>query len=131
MRGWRPGTVALAKWLAHWLSFGPPVLVTALPAAGLFGMPGETVVALLAGLALGTPALAALAVAAGALTAGLRGAGALAGLLVLPLAIPLLIFGAGALEGGIGALKLLAAVSVLVCAGAPAVAAAAIRAGSE
>ena len=119
VRGWRPGTVALAKWVAHWLSFGPPLLIAAVPAAGLFGMPGEALAELELGLAIGTPALAALAVAAGALTTGLRGAGALAGLLVLPLAIPLLIFGAGALAGGMGAVKLLAAVSLLICAGAP------------
>jgi heme exporter protein B len=130
VRGWRPGTVALAKWVAHWLAFGPPLLLAAVPAAGLFGMPGEALLTLEIGLAVGTPALAALAVAAGALTAGLRGAGALAGLLVLPLAIPLLIFGAGALAGGTGALKLLAAVSLLVCAGAPVVAGAAIRVGA-
>ena len=35
-----------------------------------------------------------------ALTAGLRGTGALAGLLMLPLAVPILIFGAGLVERG-------------------------------
>ena len=48
------------------------------------------------GLLVGTPGLAALAVAVAALTAGLPRAGALAGLLLLPLAVPLLIFGAAA-----------------------------------
>ena len=41
-----------------------------------------------------------------ALLAGARGAGAVAGLVMLPLAVPLLIFGAGALTGGAGGLKL-------------------------
>ena len=74
---------------------------------------------------LGTPGLAALAVATGALTAGLRGAGAVAGLLLLPLALPLLIFGAS--DDGMGGAKLLAAVALLLVAGAPWLAAAAIR----
>ena len=51
---------------------------------------------LLLALGVGTPGLAALAVAVAALTAGLPRAGALAGLLLLPLAVPLLIFGAAA-----------------------------------
>ena len=68
-----------------------------------------------------------------ALTAGLRRSGALAGLLMLPLAVPLLIFGAGLVERGnqSGALQFLAAVSLLLVAGAPFVAGAAIRAGRE
>jgi heme exporter protein B len=64
-----------------------------------------------------------------ALTAGLRGAGALGGLLMLPLAVPVLIFGAGSLGDSSGAaLKLLAAVSLLLVAGAPFAAGAALRA---
>lgn len=123
------GAIACAKWLAHWLSFGPPLMLAAVAAGGLLGLPGATLLLVELGLLIGTPALAALAVATGALTAGLRGAGALAGLAMLPLAVPLLIFGAGAVQDGGGALKLLGAISLLICAGAPAVAAAAIRAG--
>jgi heme exporter protein B len=52
-----------------------------------------------------------------------------AGLVMLPLAVPLLIFGAGMIDGGAGAVKLLAAVSLLMVAGGPFVAAAAVRAG--
>jgi heme exporter protein B len=62
------------------------------------------------------------------LVAGVRGAGAVAGLVMLPLAVPLLIFGAGSIDGGTGAVKLLAAVSLLLIAGAPFVAGAAMRA---
>lgn len=131
VRGLSPTTVAVAKWLAHWLAFAPPLMLAAVVAGGAFGLSGAQLATVELGLLIGTPALAALAVAAGALTAGLRGAGALTGLLVLPLAVPLLIFGAGALEGGPGALKLLAAVSLLICAGAPWIAGAAIRAGSH
>jgi heme exporter protein B len=127
VRGQRPETIALAKLIAHWLSFAPPILLAAIPAAGLLGLPAATLARVEIGLAIGTPGLAALAVAIAALTATLRGAGAIAGLLLLPLAVPLLIFGAGSLEGGAGALKLLAAVSLLLVAGTPFVAGAAIR----
>ena len=124
--------VAAAKIVAHWLAFAPPVMAAAVIAAGLFGLAARDAGARSSsGWLIGTPGLAALAVATGALTAGLRGAGAVAGLVMLPLAIPLLIFGAGAIEGGAAALKLLGAVSLLLVAGAPFVAAAAIRIAME
>ena len=131
VRGYPPTLIALAKIAGHWLAFGPPVMAAALLSAALLSVDGATVLAIEAGLAAGTPGLAALAVATGALTAGLRGAGAVAGLVLLPLAVPLLIFGAGALDGGAGGLKLLAAVSLLLLAGAPFVTAAAIRIAIE
>jgi heme exporter protein B len=123
--------VAGAKMAAHWLGFAPPLMVAAVVAAALLGMPGEVLLRVELGLLIGTPGLAALGLATGALVAGLRGAGAVAGLVMLPLAVPLLIFGGGMVEGGAGALKLLAAVSLLLTAGAPFVAAAAIRAGMD
>ena len=133
VRGLSLAGVMAAKIVAHWLAFAPPLLAAAVLAAGLLDLPAATLGMVEAGLAIGTPALAALAVATGALTAGLRGAGAIAGLVMLPLAVPLLIFGAGAAAGGgdLGALKLLGAVSLLIVAGAPFVAAAAVRAGME
>jgi heme exporter protein B len=120
--------VMLAKTLAHWLGFAPALMAASMIAAGLLGLSAGTLARVEAGLAIGTAGLAALAVATAALTAGLRGAGALAGLLMLPLAVPLLIFGAGSLTEP-GALKLLGAVSLLYLAGGPYVAAAAVRAG--
>lgn len=131
VRGESAGTIAFAKLVAHWLAFAPPVLVAALPAAALLGLPGETLLRVEIGLLIGTPGLAALAVGTAALTASLRGAGAIAGLMLLPLAIPLLIFGAGSLDGEMGALKLLGAVSLLLVAGTPFVAGAAMRAGLD
>lgn len=122
---------AAAKMMGHWLVFAPPVMMAALVSAALLGIDSATLLAVEAGLLIGTPGLAALAVATAALTAGLRGAGAVAGLVMLPLAIPLLIFGAGAIDGGGGSLKLLGAVSLLLVVGAPIVAAAAIRIGME
>jgi heme exporter protein B len=62
----------------------------------------------------------------------LRSSGALAGLLMLPLAVPLLIFGAGSLDPASGsALKLLGASSLLLCALTPFAAGAALRALRE
>jgi len=121
--------VGAAKILGHWLTFGPLMLLAALPGSFLLGLEGQALVAPLLAVAIGTPALAALAVAVAALTAGLPRAGALGGLLLMPLAVPLLIFGAAAAGGdGEGALKLEAAIALLILAGAPFVTGAAIRA---
>src|SRR3546814_2718796 len=109
--------------------FAPALLIAALVAAALFQMDGAAMLRLVLALAIGTPALAALGVTAAALTAGLRGAGAIAGLLALPLAIPVVIFGAAAAaEDGSGALKLLAASSLVLTALGPFASGAAIRA---
>ncbi len=131
VRGGSMIALSAAKITAHWLSFGPPLMVAAVIAAGLLGIDAATLGKIELGLLIGTPGLAALAVATGALVAGLRGAGAVAGLVMLPLAVPLLIFGAGSIEGGAAALKLLGAVSLLLLVGAPVVAAGAIRVGRD
>ncbi|MGV3770618.1 MAG: heme exporter protein CcmB [Sphingobium phenoxybenzoativorans] len=132
LRGIGDEMIALAKLIAHWIGFGPPLMLAALPAAALLKLESGTIMKLEIGLALGTPALAALGVLVAALTAGLRSSGALAGLLALPLAVPLLIFGAGSLGDGSGsAFKFLAAVSLLLVAITPFAAGAAIRAGRE
>ncbi|WP_420142768.1 heme exporter protein CcmB [Sphingomonas sp.] len=127
-RGIALEAAAAVRLAAHWLSFGPLLMLAALPAAALLGMDGATLARLELGLLIGTPGLAALALGTAALTASLRGAGALAGLVMLPLAVPLLIFGA---SGGAGGLKLLAATTLLLVAGAPFVVGAALRATRE
>lgn len=128
VRGVPMPVVAAAKIAGHWLGFAPPLMIAGIAAAGLLGVSGKMLLRIEVGLLIGTPALAALAVATGALVAGLRGGGAIAGLVLLPLAVPIVIFGAGALSDGAGsALKLLGAVSLLLVAGAPFVAGAAIR----
>jgi len=130
VRGISEESVATAKLAGHWLSFGPPLMLAALPAAALMKLPSDLLLRLELGLLAGTPGLAALTLIVAALTAGLRSTGALAGLLLLPLAVPLLIFGAAmtARDGGMGAAKLLAAASLLLVAIAPFAAGAAIRA---
>lgn len=133
VRGISEESVAAAKLLGHWLSFGPPLMLAAVPAAALMKLPQAVLLRLELGLLLGTPGLAALTLMVSALTAGLKGTGALAGLLMLPMAVPLLIFGAGLIEqgSGTGAAKLLAAVSLLLVAAAPFAAGAAIRAARD
>jgi heme exporter protein B len=121
--------VGAAKVIAHWLTFGPLLLVAALPGSFILGIAPDILGRTLLSLAVGTPGLAALAVMVAALTAGLPRAGALAGVLLLPLAVPLLIFGAGASgDAASGALLLEAAISLLLVAAAPFVTGAAIRA---
>ncbi len=130
VRGIAEESVAAVKVAAHWLSFGPLLIAAAVPGAFLVGLAPDSLGRALVALAIGTPGLAALAVMVAALTAGLPRAGALAGLLLLPLAVPLLIFGAAAIgDAQSGALLLEAAISLLLVAAAPFVAGAAIRAG--
>ena len=122
LHGLAEESIAFAKIAAHWLTFAPLLLVAAVPASALLAMDGASLAQAEIALAIGTPALAALAVAVAAVTAGLPRAGSLAGLLLLPLAVPLLIFAVA------NAWLLEAAMSLLLTAGAPFVAGAAIRA---
>lgn len=130
LRGISEELVVAVRVLAHWLSFGPPLMLAALPASALVGIDGATLRTVEIGLLAGTPGLAALGVMVAALTAGLRGGAALGGLLVIPLAVPLLVFGAGSLAtGGGSGIALTGAVSLVLLAIAPFAAGAAIRAG--
>jgi heme exporter protein B len=132
VRGVSEELILVAKFIAHWLSFGPLLMLAAIPAAGLLRLDGATLARLELGLLIGTPGLAALGLMAASLTLGLRRTGALAGLLMLPLAIPLLIFGAGSLAPQPGsALMLLGAASLFLCALMPFAAGATLRSSQE
>ena len=132
LRGVAEELAMASRLIAHWLAFAPLLLLATLPAAALLGLSGETVRTLLLGLLAGTPGLAAIGLAIAALTASLRGGAALAGMMVIPLAVPILIFGAGALaRPDPAALALTAAISLGLCAVAPFVAGAAVRAARE
>lgn len=121
-----------SRLLAHWLAFAPLLLIATLPAAALLGLSGEATRTVLLGLLAGTPGLAAVGLSVAALTATLRGGAALAGLMVIPLTIPILIFGAGALaRPDASALLFTAALSLGLCALTPFAAGAAIRAAHE
>ena len=132
LRGISEELAMASRMLAHWLAFAPLLLLAALPASALLGMPGSQLASLLLGLLAGTPGLAAIGLAIAALTASLRGGAALAGLMLIPLAVPILIFGAGALaRPDPSALAFTAAISLLFVALAPFAAGAAIRAARE
>jgi heme exporter protein B len=134
----QPATlIVIGKILAHWLVTGAPITVAALPIALMFDLDAESTGALAAALALGTPALSLLGAIGAALTLGLRGAGVLVTLLVLPLTVPVLIFGAGAVDAVAGGLSpaadllLLGALSLGSAALAPWAIAAALRISLE
>ena len=132
LRGVADEMTIAVRLLAHWLSFGPPLMLAAIPAAVLLGIDGATLRKLELGLLAGTPGLAAIGLIIAALTIGLRGGAALSGLMLIPLAVPLLVFGAGALStGGDSGIALTAAISLALLALAPFAGGAAIRAARE
>ncbi len=129
IRGWTDEWIAAAKLVGHFASFGLPLLLATPIAVVLMGVPDDKTWPLLIGLALALPGLAGLGVTIAALTAGLRGASALGGLLLVPLAVPILIFGAGTLGDNPGnALQLLGATSLAMMAISPFAAGAALKA---
>ena len=128
MAGWASGKVA-----AHWLATGLPLTLLS-PFLGLqYGLHGDTLGALAAALALGTPILSLLGGACTALALGARGGGTLLALLALPLFVPVLIFGAGAAEAVAAGLSpaphlsILAALLILAVMGLPFAICAAVR----
>lgn len=130
LRGISEEWLVTVRMLAHWLSFGPPLMLAALPASALVGIDAEELRLVEIGLLAGTPGLAALGVMIAAITAGLRGGAALGGLLLIPLAVPLIVFGAGSLAtGGESGLALTGAFSLVLLAITPFAAGAAIREG--
>ncbi|MEO8121282.1 MAG: heme exporter protein CcmB [Rhodoferax sp.] len=131
------GLLVAAKALSHFLLSGLPLVLMA-PVLGLqFGLDGRALGILMLSLLLGTPTLSLIGSIGAALTLGVRGAGVLLSLLILPLYIPVLIFGAGAVEAdaaGLGAgghLSLLAALLVMSAFFAPLATTAALRISLE
>lgn len=131
------GLIVIVKTIAHFLLSGLPLVLIA-PLLGLqFGMNGSALGLLMLTLLLGAPTLSLIGSVGAALTLGVRGAGVLLSLLVLPLYIPVLIFGAGAVEadaaglGSSGHLSLLAALLALSAFFAPIATTAAVRISLE
>ena len=130
IRGWSDETIAAAKIAGQLVAFAIPLLLATIVASALIGLPEDRLMTLLIGLSIALPALSGLSVTIAALTAGLSGASALGGLLLVPLAVPILIFGAGTLSDNPGnAMQLLAATSLAIAALSPFAAGAALRAG--
>ena len=129
--------LALARVASHWLVSGLPLVVLSPLMGILMNFPGEAMLQLALSLLFGTAILSLLGAVGAALTVGLRQAGMLLPILVLPLAIPVLIFGAQAAaqaahgEDPSGAIYLLAALLVLGVTLVPFAIAAAIRVSLE
>lgn len=125
--------LVLAKTLAHWVVTGLPLVVLAPVLAVMVHLEGNSVGILCLTLLIGTPVLSLIGSIGAALTLGLRSAGVLLSLLIIPLYIPVLIFGTGtvtaASEGApTGAyLALMGAFLVLALTLAPFATAAALR----
>ena len=105
--------VVLAKCLAHWLTTGLPLVVAAPLLALLLNMSAAGFAALIAAMALGTPALSLIGAIGAALTVDVRRGGVLISLLVLPLYIPVLIFGVGAVDAAVYGLAVRAHLLIL------------------
>jgi len=127
------GLIVLAKAAAHWITTGLLLSLLAPVLALQFGLNGALTGTLCLSLLLGTPLLSLLGAVAAALTLGLRGAGVLSALLLMPLFVPVLIFGSGAVaaaDSGPGAqshLLRLAGLLMLALPLAPLAASAALR----
>lgn len=93
--------VVFAKVVAHWLTTGLPLIAAAPVLAVLLGLPWQGFGSLVLALLLGTPCLSLIGAIGAALTLGVRRAGVLVALLVLPLTIPVLIFGVAAVEAAV------------------------------
>ena len=129
LRGISEEAMMAVRMIAHWLSFGPPLIAASLIAAALLQIEGERLQLVALGLLVGTPGLAAIGLMIAALTASLRAGAALSGLLLIPLALRILIFGAGALaREDAASLAFVAAISLGLIALAPFAAGAALRA---
>ncbi len=127
----------LAKIAAHWLVSGLLLALISPLLALQFGLSAGATGVLVLTLLLGTPVLSLVGAIGAALTVGVRGAGVLISLIVLPLTIPVLIFGAGAVDAlnaglGVGGhLSLLGALLLASLVLAPWATAAALRIGLE
>lgn len=102
-----------AKVFAHWLVSGLPLVLVA-PLLGMqFDLPVDALGVMTLALLLGTPCLSLIGAIGAALTLGVRGAGGLLAVLVLPLYIPVLIFGAGAVSATVSGMSASGQLSVL------------------
>ena len=101
------------KIIAHWLCSGLPLALVAPLIALQYDLGGEATLALTGALLLGTPVLSLIGAVGAALTVGVRGAGVLLSVLVLPLYVPVLVFGASAVNASGAGLGVSAQFSIL------------------
>jgi heme exporter protein B len=125
VRGVAGELLALVRILSGFLLLVVPLMAALPVAALLLGVPLAALPALAIALSTGAAGLSALSSVVGALLVGARGGGGLVALLLVPVALPILIFGVS--QEGPGALRLLAAATLLLLAVAPFATAAALR----
>jgi heme exporter protein B len=131
------GAIVVAKVAAHWLVSGLPLVLLSPVLALQYDVDDVSLATLPLTLLFGTPVLGFIGAIGAALTLGLRSAGVLLSLLVLPLYVPVLILGTGAVDmasagmNAEGHFLLLAALLVLSAVFAPWAVAAALRISAE
>lgn len=108
--------VVAAKSLAHWISTGIPLTLTAPVLGLLLNLDSDAFGALILTMLVGTPAISFVGAIGAALTLGLGRGGLLLSLLVLPLYIPVLIFGVSSLTAVISGPSSFTASFLILCA---------------
>lgn len=129
--------VVYGKLAAHWVLSGLPLMVLVPVLGVVYQLTVGALFMLAVAVLLATPTLTTLVAIGAALTVNVRSAGAVIGLLVLPLCSPVLIFGARATvlaldsEPAAGPLYLLASLAFLAVSLGPIAIAAALRVSLE
>ncbi len=130
--------LVFAKSLAHWLTTGLP-LTLVVPLFGVFlNLDQTAILATMATLAVGTPALSFIGAVGAAVTVWLPRGGLLVAVLTLPLCVPVVIFAVGAVRGAVTdpdpflqPFLLVSAISLFFAVLGPLAAAYALRQGSQ
>ncbi|MHA1189149.1 MAG: heme exporter protein CcmB [Alphaproteobacteria bacterium] len=108
--------IVLGRALGHWVATGLPLIIAA-PVLGLMlNLQPVALLAVMATLLAGTPAVSLIGAVGAALTVGLARGGMLIAVLVLPLVIPVLIFGVSATQGAVSDPEPFRAPFLLLCA---------------
>ncbi|GBF26959.1 heme exporter protein B [bacterium MnTg02] len=108
--------ITAAKCLAHWISTGIPLTLTAPVLGLLLNLDAQAFAVLVLTMLVGTPAVSFIGAIGAALTLGLRRGGLLLSLLVLPLYIPILIFGVSSVSAVISGPSSFTASFLILCA---------------
>ena len=120
-----PFVPIIGKMLVQWIATGLVVVVMSPLLGTVLQLPIEALGPLALVLVVGTPVVSLIGAVGAALVVGVRRGGALLGLLVLPMFVPVLIFGTAAVNGltagtgGMAQVYWLAAMSVLAATLAP------------
>ena len=118
--------IVSAKIIAHWLTFGIPLIIISILMGLIFSLPVDVILALFITLLLGTPTLSLFGSVMVVLTIGLRGS-MLLSLLILPLSMPVLIFSILAVNNASINQSIIAETYFLAISLAPIAASAALR----